>query len=93
MKSLIAIINDAEKILRENLNKLHTMAETLIKYETIGMDQIQDIMAGRDVREPAGYTDVKPTSTLPPANSDKEPQANGAANRNNNAGFQSAHDE
>ncbi len=43
----------AEKILKENIEKLHIMAEALIKYETIGVDQIQDIMAGRPVREPA----------------------------------------
>ncbi len=31
------------------------MAEALRVYETIGQDQIQDIMAGRPAREPAGY--------------------------------------
>lgn len=43
----------AEQILRKNIEKLHIMAEALIKYETIGWDQIQDIMAGREIREPA----------------------------------------
>lgn len=45
----------AEQILRDNIEKLHTMADTLIKYETIGQDQIQDIMEGRPVREPASW--------------------------------------
>lgn len=45
----------AEQILRDNLQKLHTMADTLMKYETIGQDQIQDIMEGRPVREPASW--------------------------------------
>lgn len=46
----------AEKILKENIKKLHAMAEALVKYETIGVDQIQDIMAGKLAREPAGWS-------------------------------------
>jgi len=45
----------AQKILTENEDKLHIMAEALIKYETIGVDQIEDIMAGKPVREPADW--------------------------------------
>lgn len=45
----------AEKILNENLDKLHAMAEALIKYETISIDQIEDIMGGKDAREPANW--------------------------------------
>lgn len=45
----------AEDILRKNIDKLHIMAQTLIKYETIGQDQIQDIMQGRPIREPASW--------------------------------------
>jgi len=47
----------AEKILKENMDKLHVMADALIKYETIDIKQIDDIMAGRDVRPPQGWTD------------------------------------
>ncbi|HRD67224.1 MAG TPA: ATP-dependent zinc metalloprotease FtsH [Candidatus Competibacter sp.] len=43
----------SEQLLRENLDKLHAMADALIKYETIDSDQIDDIMAGRPPREPA----------------------------------------
>lgn len=43
----------AEEILKANIDKLHVMAEMLIKYETIGQDQLQDIMQGKPVREPA----------------------------------------
>lgn len=46
----------AEKILRDNIDKLHAMAEALVKYETIGLDQIDDIMNGRTVREPASWS-------------------------------------
>ncbi|MEJ2310291.1 MAG: ATP-dependent zinc metalloprotease FtsH [Gammaproteobacteria bacterium] len=47
----------AEQILQENMEKLHAMAEALIKYETIDKEQINDIMAGKDVRPPEGWTD------------------------------------
>ena len=40
------------KILKDNLDKLHVMADALIKYETIDSDQIDDIMAGAKPREP-----------------------------------------
>jgi cell division protease FtsH len=45
----------AEKILKENIDKLHVMAEALVKYETIDKDQIQDVMTGVPIREPAGW--------------------------------------
>lgn len=44
--------NRATQILEDNLEKLHTMADALMKYETIDSDQIDDIMEGRAVREP-----------------------------------------
>ena len=42
----------AEQILKDNMDKLHAMAESLVQYETIGDDQIQDIMAGKTPRKP-----------------------------------------
>ena len=55
----------AEQLLRDNLDKLHQMAEALMKYETIDSDQIDDIMAGRPPREPADVNadDEPPTGT------------------------------
>ncbi|MEX0950731.1 MAG: ATP-dependent zinc metalloprotease FtsH [Gammaproteobacteria bacterium] len=47
----------AEKILTENLDKLHMMAEALVKYETIDAEQINDIMQGRTPRPPKGWND------------------------------------
>ena len=44
-------------ILKENIDKLHAMAEALIKYETIDTQQIEDIMAGRTPRPPADWDD------------------------------------
>ena len=52
----------AEEILKTHLDKLHTMAEALIKYETIDSDQIDDIMAGKPPRPPADWDASEPTS-------------------------------
>lgn len=47
----------AEKILKENMEKLHAMAGALMKYETIDTDQISDVMEGRDPRPPRDWDD------------------------------------
>ena len=63
----------AEQLLRDNLDKLHAMAEALIKYETIDSEQIDDIMAGRPPREPAdSNTDSDPPTTGPSVSLDKD---------------------
>lgn len=49
----------AEKILKDNIEKLHLMAQALMKYETITPEQIEDIMQGRPVRDPASWRDGK----------------------------------
>ena len=43
----------AKNLLQENMEKLHMMAEALIKYETIELSQINDIMKGKAPRSPA----------------------------------------
>ncbi len=55
----------ARQILTSALDKLHLMAETLIKYETIDDQQLKDIMAGRPPRPPSGWDDTLDKS--PPA--------------------------
>ncbi|MGI2324285.1 MULTISPECIES: ATP-dependent zinc metalloprotease FtsH [Methylococcus] len=50
----------AERILRENMDKMHLMAEALIKYETIDRLQIADIMEGRSPRVPQSWEDNTP---------------------------------
>ena len=63
----------AEQMLRDNLDKLHAMAEALIKYETIDSEQIDDIMAGRPPREPAdANTGTEPPTAGPTINLDKD---------------------
>lgn len=45
----------AKNILIENMDKLHAMANALIKYETIDAEQIKDIMEGREPRPPKDW--------------------------------------
>ncbi|QBS09419.1 ATP-dependent zinc metalloprotease FtsH [Legionella israelensis] len=45
----------AKEILTENIEKLHMMAEGLIKYETIDIKQIQDIMDGKHPSPPPDW--------------------------------------
>jgi cell division protease FtsH len=54
----------AKSILETHLDKLHKMADALIKFETIDDSQIKDIMAGRDPKPPAGWDD---SATSPPS--------------------------
>ncbi len=47
----------AHTLLESNIAHLHTMADALIKYETLGADQIDDIMMGRAPRPPEDWLD------------------------------------
>ncbi len=48
----------AEQILKDNIEKLHSMTDALMKYETIDRHQIDDIMAGKIPREPTDWSDI-----------------------------------
>ena len=64
----------AKKLLNDNLEKLHVMADALLKYETIDADQIDDIMAGAEPREPKDWNDDdKPKKTSSKDSSIKGP--------------------
>ncbi len=47
----------ANNILNEHMDKLHLMADALMKYETIDSDQIDDIMNGNVPRPPSNWDD------------------------------------
>jgi len=47
----------ARTLLETNVEQLHVMADALIKYETLGVDQIDDIMLGRAPRPPEDWMD------------------------------------
>ena len=48
------------RILKENEPRLHAMAGALIRYETIDVEQIKDIMEGREPRPPQDSSDQSP---------------------------------
>ncbi|MEP5763418.1 MAG: ATP-dependent zinc metalloprotease FtsH [Halieaceae bacterium] len=49
--------SSAEKLLQDNIDKLHLMADALIMYETIDSDQIDSIMEGRMPDPPSDWGD------------------------------------
>jgi cell division protease FtsH len=59
----------AEQILKDNIDKLHVMAELLMKYETIDSDQIDAIMEDREPGEPKDWADRSDNSDTPPSES------------------------
>nr|VFK40833.1 MAG: cell division protease FtsH [Candidatus Kentron sp. TC] len=52
----------AERLLRENMDKLHLMADALRQYETIDIHQIDDIMEGKTPRPPEEWTEQEEKS-------------------------------
>jgi cell division protease FtsH len=83
----------AEKILKQYLPQLHLMAEALIKYETISMDQIEDVMAGRTVREPSGWADQVTTAANKKAAEKASDENSSILKANENLKADSAHDQ
>jgi cell division protease FtsH len=59
--------NTAKTLLEENIDKLHVMADALVEYETIGTEQIDDIMAGAKPRAPG---DLPPPDSPPTGSAD-----------------------
>ncbi|MGM0680554.1 MAG: ATP-dependent metallopeptidase FtsH/Yme1/Tma family protein, partial [Pseudomonadota bacterium] len=56
----------AKTILDENMEKLHMMAQALIKYETIDKRQIDAIMSGNEPPPPADWDDKEPPHSPSP---------------------------
>jgi cell division protease FtsH len=52
----------AKDILTENIDALHNMSKALMDYETLDVDQIDDIMAGGKPRAPKSNEDSKPVN-------------------------------
>jgi cell division protease FtsH len=48
----------AETTLKQNIDKLHMMAKALMKYETIDISQVKDIMDGREPQPPKDWDDT-----------------------------------
>lgn len=74
----------AEKILKENIDILHAMADALMKFETLNSDQIGDVMAGKPPREPPD--DDAPTASEAETKSEQEPKSTGKSNKGDTIG-------
>ena len=68
----------ARRLLEENRDKVEVMAKTLLEWETIDADQIDDIMAGRPPRPPKPTGSTTPQPGGPAAGATTEPSANPA---------------
>lgn len=53
----------AKDILESKVDILHKMAAALLKYETLDADQILDVMAGREPKEPKDWVDSSKDNT------------------------------
>ncbi|MCC6594276.1 MAG: ATP-dependent metalloprotease, partial [Xanthomonadales bacterium] len=56
----------SKQILVDHMDKLHTMAQALMKYETIDAIQIDAIMQGREVPPPADWNESDGPGDKPP---------------------------
>ena len=65
----------AERLLNENMDRLHRMADALMKYETIDTNQIDDIMSGKDPRPPQDWDDSQPSSGTGASSGEPKPDA------------------
>jgi cell division protease FtsH len=79
----------AEQMLRDNMDILHAMKDALMKYETIDARQIDDLMARREVRQPADWDKDERSNSAPPSGGDKlnvgredEPKSDGEGETN-----------
>jgi cell division protease FtsH len=50
----------ARKLIEEHSDKMHAMAKALLEWETIELEQLNDIMAGRTPRPPKDWTPRNP---------------------------------
>ena len=69
----------ATKLIKENLDKMHLMADALMKYETIDSSQIDEIMEGKIPSAPESWSDDDDNSNTSGGVSSR-PKENPAAN-------------
>ena len=51
----------ARRLIEENSDKMHAMAKALLEWETIDMEQLDDIMSGKEPRPPKDWTPRAPS--------------------------------
>ena len=59
-------------LLKDNEQRLHAMADALIRYETINVEQIKDVMEGREPRPPEDSSDQPPPGGDPEVVEDED---------------------
>lgn len=74
----------SEKLLKDHIDMLHLMAETLMKYETIDSNQIDNIMTGKPPGPPADWSDD---------NEDSQPKAKEEPSESSNEQKQAKDDD
>jgi cell division protease FtsH len=75
IRTIIDTAHDtAQTLLQAHLPQLHSMADALMKYESIDGDQITQIMAGLEPDPPEGWNDSEPDSKAE-SNDDREVQS------------------
>ncbi len=62
----------ARKLIEDNADKMHAMANALLELETIDADQIQDIMDGKPPRAPKVYNTPSSKDDTPPSGNSPE---------------------
>ncbi len=76
-KEVRSIIDEAyetaRRILDENREKLELMAEALMRYETIDVKQINQIMEGHEPDPPEGWNDTPPPPSSPSGDDGDQP--------------------
>ena len=65
----------ARRLIEENSDKVELMAKTLLEWETIDADQIEDIMQGRPPRPPKPSGGSTPQPGAPAGGPSTEPSA------------------
>ncbi|MDP3223647.1 MAG: cell division protein FtsH, partial [Rubrivivax sp.] len=67
----------ARKLIEDNKDKMHAMAQALLEWETIDSDQIDDIMGGKPPRAPKDWTPSASKASGPatPVGTDSAPAA------------------
>jgi cell division protease FtsH len=53
----------ARKLIEDNSEKMHAMAKALLEWETIDMEQLDAIMAGKEPTAPKDWTPRQPPSS------------------------------
>ncbi len=83
----------ARSLLKENVDTLHLMADALMKYETLGSSQLDEIMSGSEPSPPEGWDDSEDTDDTDTLSGSKQvdspgvsdSELDGAANENTRA--------